>query len=178
METFSGQHTLDMITIESYYCLSRASLGQIIKTLLNILNNIPKNTYEKNLYSRLKPAIEYLVGYYTDILKYSNNIEKDVKYYNLIVNLPKSISVNEIEHGNIKLKYAPIGKLIVAAKQRLEFIETREIPKLYIDNELYLKEFIKMKKQLVNFTYALKDFEYEFVDAVIKARNVIITEIC
>ncbi|QKF94260.1 hypothetical protein QKU48_gp0802 [Fadolivirus algeromassiliense] len=171
VQNANSELTLDMVNWKPFYSLSRASLGQIMVSFKNILKVAPKNTYETALYSRLKPAVEGLLECYNDILKFNSPVERDVKYYNLIVNLPHGVSENEQHHGSIQMRNAKIGKLIEAAKQRIQFIETRETPVMYTTNQNYLQEFNKMKNQLNDLKDTLDDFEEEFVEAVDQAHK-------
>lgn len=168
---YSSPLTMDMIDWKPNYVLSKSSLGQIMRSLQNIMNVIPKNVYETTLYSKLKPAVEILINCYTDILKYNNEFEKNVKYYNLIVGLPTNVQINAQEDGYIRMSNAKIGKLISASKQRINFIETRETPQMYVENQNYLQEFNKMKEQLNTLSQKLCDFEDEFIEAIDQAHK-------
>lgn len=163
--------TLDAIDWKPFYVLSKSSIGQIMISFKNILKVTPKNIYETKLYGRLKPAVEGLIGHYNDILQYENDIEKDVKFYNLIVNLPIGVTINDQEDGNITMKFAKIGKLIKAARQRINFIETRTVPQMYVSNEDYLRQFNKMKEELQDLQETFDDFENEFLEAIDEAHK-------
>lgn len=162
---------LDMVDWKPSYVLSKASLGQIMQCFNNIKNLIPKNLYERTLYSILKKIGEKLTEDYESTLISESKEEYSVKYHNLIVKLPLNVSINEEAHGNIKLKNASIGKLILASKQRIDFILKREPPLIYINNSSLLNQFEKMKKLLQEFYEKLIIFEEDFVLAIDEAKT-------
>jgi hypothetical protein len=163
---------LDEVDWKPNYVLSKSSIGHIIFTFKKILNVKPKNIYETTLYDLLKPLLKQLLLEYNRVLLCSNIVERDVKYFNLIGNMPSYISINNEEHGNIKLKKPKIGMMINALKQRIIYILNREIPFLYQQNENYLIEFKKMRFQLNNFEDFVNSFENEFIDAIDQAHKV------
>ena len=157
--------TLCDVEWHPYYVLFRASLGQIMFSLSRVLELLPKNIYEKTLYSNLKSIIIKLIKEYDIMLKCSNKIEREVKFYNLIGKMPYLVKINEEEH-NIKLHKPKIGKIIAALKQRVNFILTRNIPQFYKNNEIYLNEFQKMQEQIKKFKEKVYDFELNFIEAI------------
>lgn len=167
----SGVLSLDEVDWKPFYILSKCSIAQIMCSFRNILKVVPKNVYEGTLYARLKPAVEGLIECYNDILHYNNSIERDVKFYNLIVKLPFNVSINDQEDGHIRMKNAKIGKLVKACRQRIEFIQHRVIPQMYVNNFHYLHEFNKMKEELKGLLSTLRDFEVEFLEAIDEAHK-------
>ena len=172
-EQTNGTLSLDCVDWKRHYILSKASLSQIMISFWNVSGIEAKdgNYYEKVLYEKLKPAVEKLIECYHDILCYENVIQKNIKFHNLIVNLPKNVTINQHEDGKIKMGDAKIGKLIAAAKQRINFIQIRDVPIMYANNESYLQEFNKMKEELNLLMETLCDFEKAFAEAVKLARN-------
>ena len=161
--------TLNLVDWKPHYILARASLGQIMVSLNKISKVKAKNMYEKILYNKLKILIEELMNGeygYNKLLQCENINEKNVKFYNLVVNMPSNISIFNEDHGHMKLRNAKIGQLIKASKQRIEYILKRDIPELYQNNEKLLNEFNKMKIDLDNFKNLLEDFEENFVEAI------------
>lgn len=158
--------SLDNVIWKHYFKLSQASLGQIIISFCNILKVQPKNQYEINLYENLKPLVHQLVNNYNTILVYTNKNEHDIKYYNLIVNLPKTVSINEEQHGQIILGHAKIGCLIQAAKQRIEFIIGRDIPDVYKQDQNLSELFLQLQKDMRKFKDDMIEFEKAFVLAI------------
>lgn len=152
------------------FVLSTASIGQIIISFNNVLKVNPKNQYEITLYQHLKPEIKKLVDEYNNILKCTNLKEQQVKYYNLIVPLPFGVNVYD-EHSEIMLRNAKIGALIKAAKQRIQFIQDRETPVIYVNDPETLQEFINMKLQIKEFSNSLNQFEKTFVFAINEAHK-------
>lgn len=170
-ETQSYDLSLDQVNWNPSYILSKASIPQIIISFKNILKVNPKNEYETTLYQRLKPAVEILINAYDEILRCKNLKENQVKYYNLIINMPSSVTIFHKEHGRIRMSNAKIGALIEACKQRIKFILERDIPSLYLTDHEILQEFNKMKSQMENFEYNLLDFEAEFILAIDEAHK-------
>ena len=143
--------SLTMVDWKSYYVLSKASIGQIMVCFSKILNVMPKNVYEIKLYEKLKPATEKLLNEFNKLLIYNDAKDKDIRYYNLIVNLPKNISINDAENGLVILKSAKIGLLIKAIKQRISFIIEREIPERYLTDQELLQGFNNLRSNMVNY---------------------------
>jgi len=163
--------TLESVIWKFNFTLSRASIGQIMVSFQNILKVRPKNTYESILYDQLIPATQKLINKYSIILSYQNKNEYNVKYYNLIVNLPNNISINDEEHGQIKLGHAKVGALIHALKQRIEFIIRRDMPELYKQDINLCDEFTKLQKNMIEFKQSVIEFENEFVQAINSAHK-------
>ena len=136
------QLNLKMVDHKPYYILAHASIGQIMVSFQNILSVKSKNEYEEKLYAILIPEIKKLVNEYNEMLSFTNHNEMQVRYYNLITNFPKAVSIYEKEHSKVTMGNPKIGALIKAIKQRLDFIITREIPELYKLNENLLKKCI------------------------------------
>ncbi len=162
---------LSQVMWKPHFILSGASISQIITSFSNILRVNPKNQYEITLYRHLKPAIVKLVNAYNNILKCNTLKEQQVKYYNLIVSMPFGVSVYDEEHGVIMLRNAKIGALVKAAKQRLMFIQERDIPMIYTNDPEILREFNNMKSQIGNFNIILNQFEKDFVFAINEAHK-------
>lgn len=162
---------LDQVNWKPNYNLSKASIAQIIVSFKNILKVNPKNHYETALYSKLKPEVEKLLSTYNEILKCKNVKEQSVKYYNLIVPLPNNVAIYPEEHGSVMMKNARIGSLIKAAKQRIEFIENRETPAIYITDPELIQEFNNMKLRMKELSQVLTCFEKSFVLAIDSAHK-------
>jgi len=165
---------LDQVNWKPNYILSKASIAQIVVSLKNILRVNPKNKYETTLYDRLKPAVNNVLCTYNEILKCNSLKEQNVKYYNLIVPLPHNVAVYPEEHGSVQMKNARIGALIKAAKQRIEFMNDRETPAIYIADEELVREFTNMKLRMKELSLVLTEFETNFllaIDAAHKAQQ-------
>lgn len=153
------------------YVLSRASIGQIMVCFSKILYVVPKNIYEDKLYEKLKPLTEHLLNDFKNLLTYTGDKDRDVKFYNLLINMPINVSVNDREDGLIKLKYAKIGSLIKAAKQRIKFIIERDAPERYLGDQELLQEFNNLKSRIKNFLDTMNDYEAEFINAIDSAHK-------
>lgn len=163
--------TLDMVKWDSRFKLSRASIGQIMKSFMNILNTKEKNVYEETLYKIIKPEIKLMLDHYNKLLEYHNIFDFNVKYYNLIVNMPGNVSVQEEDHGKVFLGNPKIGKLIQAAKQRTEFIINREVPMVCKSDPGIHIEFVKLQQNMVEFRETIINFEKKFIQAIDKAHK-------
>lgn len=162
---------MDEIDWHPLYKLNKASLGQIMQTFVQINFN-PKNNYEKIINKTLKIIIPKLIESFKNIIIFENESEKQVYYYNLLGNLPQGMKINIEKHKNIFLKKANIGNLILALRQRITFILTRNVPKMYKENLNYLNAFNKMKKNLNNFLSIIENFEDEFVNSIDEAHKI------
>jgi hypothetical protein len=162
---------LNYVDWKQNYKLSEASIGQIMVSFRNILNVKPKNNYEEILYSHIKPDIQNLINKYEQILDCKNFIEQNVKYFNLIDNLPFGVKILDNEHGNVLLGRAKLGFLIRAIIQRITFIENRELPICYQDNIVMKEEFEQLKIKITEFKQDIWKFEVIFVGAIDRARR-------
>ena len=162
---------LGLVDWHPYYLLSKGSLGQIMVSFSKIKSTNPKNIYERSLYQKLNIIIKGLVDRYDEMLQCNSEEEKNVKFHNLIVNLPRGISIYNDIHGNIKLGYAKIGQLIYATYQRIDYILERETPTIYENDALLLEEFNKMKNELSIFRAEFELFETSFVEYINEARQ-------
>ena len=165
------QLSLDSVKWNRNYSLSRASIGQIMRSFNNILSVNPKNIYEETLYKHLKPEVQKLMDDYNQLLLCDNAYNFNVRYYNLIVNMPKDVSIYNQEHGNIRLGNPKIGALIKASKQRIDFIINREIPYICKQDQNIHIEFIKLQQDMIKFKETLINFEKQFVLAIDKAHK-------
>ncbi|ARF09573.1 hypothetical protein Indivirus_1_196 [Indivirus ILV1] len=161
---------LGMADFKPYYYLSKASIGQIMICFQNILSVIPKSEYESKLYSVIIPEINQLVQQYNNMLVFKNYPEMLVRYYSLLTKLPSNISIYKEEHNYIQLKNPKIGALIKAAKQRLYFVITREVPDIYKINSSLSNEFNNLKDDCQKFYESMINFEKIFIQAVRNAK--------
>jgi hypothetical protein len=169
MENKMQEHppiTLDMVNWRPSYRLSKASIGQIMKSFEKIQKVKPKNTYEDILYGKLKSSVTILLSSYNELLVSTNDVEYNIRFHNLIVDLPYNVTINENEHNNIYLGTARIGALIEAAKQRLEFIINRPVPTICQATPQLEQEFVKLKTLITDFRDVLMDFEEAFIEAI------------
>jgi len=157
---------LQMVNYKPYFILAHASIGQIIVCFQNIMGCQAKNVYEEKLYAIIMPEIQILLDEYNEMLSSNSYEEMQVKYYNLLIDLPKGVSINQKEHSKIKMNNVKIGSLIQATKQRLEFIITRPTPTIYQYNENLLKEFNKLQNDSKLFLDSIINFEHVFVNAI------------
>lgn len=162
--------SLDQVDWKPSYNLAQASIGQIMVCFSKILDLTPKTTYEAKFYSHLKPSVRGLIDRFECMLLCSSEEEKQVKVYNLLITLPSGVTIYEEEHGNMKLARPKIGALIKAAKQRLEFIQKRPLPYIYVEEMALFREYIKMKDELIHFNEDLHNFETDFVAIFEKIR--------
>lgn len=165
----NNELNLNMVNWRPNYILAMASIGQIMVSFSKIKNLVPKNSYESVLYIKLNKNISILLEKYNDLLKYNSNAEREVKYYNLIVDLPKNTFIDDKD--NIYLKNARIGKLVNASKQRINFILNRDIPFRYKNNVLYENAFVQMRDELKEFYETLINFEKDFVISIDEAKK-------
>ena len=156
------QMHLGMVDFKLHYVLSKASIGQIMVCFQNVLKIKPKNQYEEKLYAIIIPEITKLVDQYNEMLFVESYSEMIVRYYNLLINLPIGTSINDEEHGKIKMKNPKIGFLIQAAKQRLRFLLDREIPEIYKINNSLLDEFNILRDDVTVFYNNMVRFEKIF----------------
>lgn len=168
-EQINKELSLDLVNWKPNYILAMASIGQIMVSFSKIKNLVPKNTYEIILYEKLNKIVHTLLIKYNNLLKYNSNVEREVKYYNLIVDLPKNTFIDD--NDNIYLKNAKIGKLVNASKQRINFILNRDIPMRYKKDILYEDAFIKMRDELKEFLNTMNDFEKDFVNSIDEAKK-------
>ncbi len=164
------QLCLGMVDFKPNYYLSKASIGQIMVCFQNVLSVKSKSNYETRLYSAILPEINKLVQQYNGMLTFKNYPEMIVRYYNLLNKLPPNVTVYKEEHGTIQMKNPKIGALIKAAKQRLQFIITREMPDIYRINSELSKEFNNLKSDCQNLYDNMVQFEELFVKAVRSAK--------
>lgn len=153
-----------------YYNLSKASLGQIVQTLSKIKFS-RRNVYEKALAEELEIIIPNFISSFDAMLDCVTKEEIDVYKVNLLGNLPKSVMINPEDHAGILLHRAPIGQIISALKQRVEFILERDTPVMYDENKTYLEAFEEMKNKLKNFNEEILQFESKFCEAIKKAHD-------
>lgn len=164
--------SLDMVQYNYHYKLSKASIGQIMVSFSNIKNLKPTNIYQQILYQHFYNIIPQFVECYTKLFDCDNIIEKNIKFYHLIVNLPYKTEINIINsndknnHSNIILGKPKIGELIKASKQRIDYIIDKPIPEIYKYHNEYVLEYDKFIDQIKNFKDDLLNFEQEFVDAI------------
>jgi len=153
----------------NYYYLCYAGIGQIIKAISEVKITKTKNIFEKNLSKFFKHAIPILIEEFAKCSICKNENDYQVKKYNLMNSkLPRNISIKTEDH-HVKLKHAKLGKLIDAAKQRLEFIIERPIPDYYNENVECKKCFVLMKDDLKKFLQELEMFENEFIEVINKS---------
>lgn len=157
-------NTFDIYNVDwkPYYRLSQASIGQIIRTFINIYDKLENS---KNV--KLRDLLYNLILKYTDILYINDYVEQNVIYYNLIVNLPKGMNIQKNKYGYIKLGNAKINLLIECIKQRINFIINRKVPipknldsNINIDD--YINQFNKLKTSMINYLQVVNEFETEY----------------
>lgn len=162
--------SIEMVEFKMTHYLAKASIGQIMFCFQRILNTQPKNDFEKNLYDNLFPQIKKLLEEYEKMLEGTSNSKILVRYHNLIAKLPPGTIIYQGEHGRIKMRNPKIGALIMAIKQRLQFIMSRDIPEIYKNNEELLKEFNDLKADCIVFYGSICTFEKKFTFAVRKTK--------
>ena len=164
---------LDLVDFSKYYILSRASLGQIMTSFANInfTFSIKNNIYQNVLYQLLNIIIPDLICSYYKLLKCNSFIEKEVKFYHLIVNIPHNLEIVLNNHNIVNLGKPKIGELITAIKQRIDYILNKQIPILYNGKQSHIEEYNKLLIQLKGFKDNLLKFEKCFIDAISKARH-------
>ncbi len=77
--------------------------------------------------------------------------------------LPKDTIVDNDD--DIRLKFANIGKLISALKQRVDFIITRDVPIVYIPYDNYVEAFKLFQETMKQFKEDITNFEDKFMEA-------------
>ncbi len=185
MITVTGENgtrlSLDNVDWKGHYVLAKASIGQIIRTLQNVKLHAEKKKssvkpsgikpYEMTLNEGLCDIISDLLDTYEKMLCFQSDIERDIAFFNIIVNLPKDIVINAEKHGQIYLNRANIGNLIQAMRQRVDFILNRDIPDRYTDDPEQLTVFNSLKEKLLNFKNDIDTFEQDFIDIIDKAHK-------
>jgi len=164
--------SLDKVSIHYTYLLEKASIGQIMKRLSNLLIKDPKNPYQRSLNEYFQTAVPKLVEAYNSLLKCSTYEEYIVKDYNLLGNLPRNMSLDTSIKKSPNLYQASVGDMLTALKQRIEFIAKRDIPKFYEKNAIYVEPFKNMQQQVLNLLPAIAEFEDGFKDRTIKQKVV------
>lgn len=168
--------TLENVDWKGYYVVSRASIGQIMRTFQNVKEYAErqKNTvkpYEKELNNGLIILLPTLLTNFRNMLYFQNDIEKDIIYFNMLVNMPYDVSIDNEKYGRINLSRANIGSLIKAAKQRVNFILSRETPNRYKESVEQIAVFESMKLKLKEFVSDIDDFEQDFLNVIDKAHK-------
>ena len=167
--------SLDKVSIHYTYLLEKASVGQIMKRLSNLAIKDPKNIYQETLNEYFKTAVPKLVNAYNEMLKSSTYEEYVVKDYNLLGNLPRKMSLDTSIKKNPNLYQASVGDMLKALRQRVDFIATREVPKFYEKNPMYMESFKNMQKQILELIPHVDEFENGFtntIDKVMKLKQV------
>lgn len=169
--------SLEKVDYKGHYYLCKASLGQLIVAFSEIpqkrmFTKEDKNEYEKIMATWFGENIETMIAKYMELLEFENENtkEREVILHNLLWNLPKGITINQEEH-NIHMSSASVGKMIAALKQRLDFILTRDPPKMYENDGDYMEAFNKMKTRIQSFYEYLLTFEMAFAKAVLDAKK-------
>lgn len=172
------------IPYEYYYKLSRASLGQILRAILETLNREwdKENPYLVVIMTGFNKSIPKLIteakklfDIYDDKKDpiYDYDIKKDysTRYSNLAGrngSIPKEIIINN--DNNIRLGNSNMGPLINALFQRIKFIRERELPIYYINDPSYQPYFEKLKNNVHKFKLHLIEFQKSFNELKRSAR--------
>lgn len=157
--------SLGAVMWESYFILSKASIGQIVKTF-NMIQDRERARGNTELPDIICANI---VNPFLELLTKGNNIAaNNVRCHNMLYNLPTGVSINDKYHGKIRLSNAKIGLLIKCARGRVQFIVDRDIPipknlSSDINIEDYINEFNELKKDMIIFLKNIDEFEKEFV---------------
>lgn len=173
----SFHNKIDRIT-EKPFTLSRASIGQIMITINKICISKPnKVPYEVILNNFFNKEIPKLVFEYEKCLRGINDIDTDIRLFNLVkAYLPKHIKIIPERNGynrkkeelDMPLETANLGSLIGALKQRISHIVNADAPPIYeLDEEKNSFEY--MKQDLSLFFEELGNFERKFVITVDRA---------
>lgn len=158
--------SLSFIKINKYHELDKSSLAEIMKRLDGIKIKHPKDQYQETMKKFFDTKKKQFIKFYENILQCETNEEYIVKYYNLLAPLP----LNIINSGGIKTKIkktnvlvkAAIYDMIQALKQRINYIIESKIPVMYEYNELYKKEYLKIKDDMKIFLQKLIKFEKDW----------------
>ena len=151
--------------------LAGASLAQIIKSMEDIQIKHKKTIYEMVLDEWFSSAIPEFISEYKKLLLYSNKVEYDVKYFNLIGNLPKGLRIYNDTDGKTVLSRAPLGQRIRALHQRISYILRRPTPLGYIHRLDYLQAFKQIQEEMKYFERVVVNFELSFQEAIHKAHR-------
>lgn len=180
MRIFDENYNISNVFWEPYYILSKASIGQIIYTMLYIQD--PTSYLYKKTNPIILQKIREITDFYQEKLVKVSMIDKNVAFYNLIVDLPRSINVDNEIHGKIKLSHARIGQLIYALKTRITFILNRPVPQINFkdtdtdgsneDYNLYKISFNNMQKDMKELMDIVLEFEDYYVNFVKKKNYV------
>ncbi len=160
-----------MVELKKWHKLDRASLGQIMRRMMDVQIKNPKNSYEIVLDEFFRSKTSELVNAYNKILECWSFEEYEVKLYNLIGKLPPGLKIEiPIRKTNL-LSRASMGDMVVAIKQRINFILTRDLPVMYTFRPEYKDAFLKMQTELSEFLEKVEIYEEEFQDVIDKAHN-------
>jgi len=166
---------LDSFEYNDKFTLARASLAQIVvamdKTQSRLTN--PESDFQKILYPWFSQNLPTLVQKFKDMLTYSSETERNVKFFNLGGSLPKKTSVKLDFHNRVQLGNGNFGPFLKAAIQRVKFILDREVPERYNGNEVATATFNNLRGALTSYHEYLTKLEEEYNSVVEQARGTV-----
>lgn len=147
---------LENVPYDDNYRIKYGSIGQLIRGLQEMQNRITSeketDIYKQTLYPKLRELSNNLIDKFKLMLNSNNEIETNIKKYNLLgyngqIKSDKYRRYPFIAGVNPKAKYAfsNFGYYIRTIKQRLEFITNRDIPLRYSTDENAVNVFNNLK---------------------------------
>lgn len=166
---------LDSFEYNDKFTLARASLAQIVIAMDRTQSRLtdPESDFQKILYPWFQQNLPTLVQKFKDMLTYSSETERNVKFFNLGGSLPKKISVKLDFHNRVQLGNGNFGPFLKAAVQRVKYILDRDVPERYDGNEVATATFNSLREALGSYHEYLVSLEEEYNDVVNKARKTV-----
>jgi hypothetical protein len=157
---FDENYTINNIMWEPYFFLAKASIGQLFVTLIKIQDELEEP-------NPVLTILQQLTAKYLEILKAETFPAKNVKFFNLIVNLPKGVSI-ELYKQKHRLGTVPIINVIESIKNRIIFIINRELPipkslDPKITMEEYEVEYNNLKTAMKSLLAEVINFETDYI---------------
>lgn len=178
MRVFDEDYNISNVFWEPYYVLSKASIGQIIYTLLYVQD--PTSYMHRKINPIVLQKIREITDFYQSKLVKTTLVDKNVTFYNLIVDLPRSINVDDEIHGKVRLSHARVGQLVYALKTRIDFILNRPVPQINFkdcdtdgsneDYNVYKQSFNNMQKDMAELMKLVLDFEQFYFNFIKSSR--------
>lgn len=168
--------SLTDISYDDKYKLNQASVSQLVRGMQEMGNRLgePTNEYQKHLYPTIKTLCENIVVEFSKLLNAHNEIDKDIRKYNLHGyngKIRKPVSIRGVKHGVI-YKYANFGDYTKCITQRLTYLMERELPERYITNVAEGDAYKQLQSEIHDFMKFMKEhIEPSWSNAVLNARN-------
>jgi hypothetical protein len=168
--------TLSDVPYDEKYRLNQASASQLVRGLQEMAGRIaePTNDYQKELYPALKTIVTKFVEKYVELLQCSNEVEKEVKRFNLhgySGKVKNPVSTKGVKY-NLVYKFANFGDYLKTVTQRMNYLVERQVPQRYVTNTSEGTAYSTLKTQLQVFVkYLTEEVEQSWNTAVSSART-------